>query len=67
MQHPVSIRLNFNEAITLFIATRLLARYADEYNPHIVGALEKLAAALPAPGRNGAWCVCGTARHAVGN
>jgi predicted DNA-binding transcriptional regulator YafY len=41
------VRLNFNEAMTLFIATRLLARYADEYNPHVVSALEKLAAALP--------------------
>jgi predicted DNA-binding transcriptional regulator YafY len=42
------IRLSLNEAMTLFIATRLLARYADEYNPHVVSALEKLATALPA-------------------
>jgi predicted DNA-binding transcriptional regulator YafY len=41
------LRLNFNEAMTLFIATRLLARYADEYNPHVVSALEKLVAVLP--------------------
>ncbi len=46
-QHLATIRLSFNEAMTLFIATRLLARYADEYNPHIVSALTKLAAALP--------------------
>jgi predicted DNA-binding transcriptional regulator YafY len=43
------ISLSFDEAMTLYIATRLLARYADEYNPHIVNALEKLAGALPAP------------------
>jgi predicted DNA-binding transcriptional regulator YafY len=46
-QHLATIRLSFNEAMTLFIATRLLARYADEYNLHIVSALTKLAAALP--------------------
>lgn len=46
-QYLTTIRLNFNEAMTLFIATRLLARYADEYNPHIVSALDRLAQALP--------------------
>jgi proteasome accessory factor B len=46
-QYLVAIRVGFNEAMTLFIATRLLARYADEYNPHIISALDKLAAALP--------------------
>jgi proteasome accessory factor B len=46
-QYLTTVRLNFNEAMTLFIATRLLARYADEYNPHIVSALDKLALALP--------------------
>jgi predicted DNA-binding transcriptional regulator YafY len=46
-QSLTTIRLSFNEAMTLFIATRLLARYADEYNPHVVSALEKLAMALP--------------------
>lgn len=46
-QSLTAIRLSFNEAMTLFIATRLLARYADEYNPHVISALEKLAAALP--------------------
>ncbi len=46
-QYLTTIRLNFNEAMTLFIAARLLARYADEYNPHVVSALDKLAAALP--------------------
>jgi proteasome accessory factor B len=46
-QYLSTVRLNFNEAMTLFIATRLLARYADEYNPHVVSALDKLALALP--------------------
>lgn len=46
-QYQTTIRLNFNEAMTLFIAARLLARYADEYNPHVVSALDKLAEALP--------------------
>ena len=48
-QHLTSVRLNFNEAMTLFIATRLLARHADEHNPHIVSVLDKLALALPEP------------------
>ncbi len=46
-QYQATVRLNLNEAMTLFIATRLLARYADEYNPHVVSALDKLAAVLP--------------------
>lgn len=46
-QYLAAVRLNFNEAMALFIATRLLARYADEYNPHVVSALDKLAAVLP--------------------
>jgi predicted DNA-binding transcriptional regulator YafY len=48
-QDLATVRLNFNEAMAFFIATRLLARYADEYNPHIVSALNKLAEALPQP------------------
>jgi predicted DNA-binding transcriptional regulator YafY len=45
--HLATIRLNFNEAMTFFVATRLLARHADEYNPHIVSALTKLASVMP--------------------
>jgi hypothetical protein len=29
-QYLANIRLSFTEALTLFIATRLLARYADD-------------------------------------
>jgi predicted DNA-binding transcriptional regulator YafY len=42
-----TIRLNLNEAIALFFATRLLAHHSDENNPHVVSALNKLAAGLP--------------------
>lgn len=42
-----TIRLNVNEAIALFFAARLLAHHSDEHNPHIVSALDKLAAGLP--------------------
>ncbi|GAB4424497.1 MAG: WYL domain-containing protein [Chloroflexi bacterium OHK40] len=42
------MRLNLNEAVALFFAARLLAHHSDEHNPHIVSALDKLAAGLPA-------------------
>lgn len=42
-----TVRLNLNEAVTLFFAARLLAHHSDEHNPHIVSALDKLAAGLP--------------------
>jgi hypothetical protein len=50
IEHLTTVRLSFNEAMTLFIASRLLARYADEYNPHTVSVLDKLATALPKSG-----------------
>lgn len=34
------------ELVALYLAARLLARYSDEQNPHVVKALEKLADAL---------------------
>lgn len=42
-----TIRLNLNEAVAIFFASRLLAHHSDEHNPHIVSALDKLAAGLP--------------------
>ncbi len=42
-----TIRLNLNEAVALFFAARLLTHHSDEHNPHVVGALNKLAAGLP--------------------
>jgi predicted DNA-binding transcriptional regulator YafY len=44
-----TIRLGFHEAIALYFASRLLARHADEHNPHIVSALHKLATTFPEP------------------
>ncbi|NTV63997.1 MAG: transcriptional regulator [Oscillochloris sp.] len=42
-----TVRLNLNEAIALYFAARLLTHHSDEHNPHIVSALDKLAAGLP--------------------
>ncbi|HEU4324081.1 MAG TPA: WYL domain-containing protein [Roseiflexaceae bacterium] len=44
-----TVRLNLNEAIALYFAARLLAHHSDEHNPHVVGALDKLAASFPDP------------------
>ncbi len=48
-QYLATVRLRFNEAVALYIAARLLARHADEHNPHIVSALNKIATAFPDP------------------
>lgn len=42
-----TVQLTLNEAISLFFAARLLAHHSDEHNPHVVSALDKLAAGLP--------------------
>jgi len=44
-----TVRLTLQEAVSLYIAGRLLARFADEHDPHIVSALTKLAGAMPEP------------------
>jgi CRISPR-associated endonuclease/helicase Cas3 len=41
-----TIKLKLHEAMSLFLAGRLLARYSDKPNPHTVEALGKLGAAL---------------------
>lgn len=41
------LHLDLDDALALYLAARLLARYADSYDPHIVEALAKLAAILP--------------------
>lgn len=43
------VHLQYEDALALYLATRLLARYADDYDPQIVHALAKLAAVLPEP------------------
>ncbi len=48
-RYLTTVRLDFNEAIALYMAARLLARHSDEHNPHVVTALDKLATALPEP------------------
>jgi len=42
-----TVRLNLNETVALYFAARLLAHHSDENNPHVVSALDKLAASLP--------------------
>lgn len=39
--------LTLHDAVALYLAARLLARYSDEHNPHSVAALNQLAAVLP--------------------
>lgn len=41
------IHFNLQEASSLYLAARLLARYSDEHNPVFVEALAKLAGAMP--------------------
>ncbi|MBC7261266.1 MAG: WYL domain-containing protein, partial [Chloroflexi bacterium] len=41
------LKLKLNEAAALYLAARLLARYSDQQNPHIISALTKLAGILP--------------------
>ena len=41
------IHLSLDDALALYLAGRLLARYADSFDPHIIDALAKLAAILP--------------------
>lgn len=44
-----TMRLNFNEAVALFVAARVLSRNAEQQNPHLVSALTKLSLTLPDP------------------
>ena len=45
-RYLTNVRLNLNEAASVFVAARLLARYSDKPNPHAVRALGKLSIAL---------------------
>ncbi len=47
-----TVRLTIHEAVALFFAARLLARMADEHNPHAISALEKLSLRFPEPVRS---------------
>lgn len=46
-RYVTSVRLNLHEAMALFLAARLLTRYADSHHPHVARGIEKLAAAMP--------------------
>ena len=41
------IQLNLDEALSLYLAARMLSAYSDKHNPHVVASLVKLAATLP--------------------
>jgi predicted DNA-binding transcriptional regulator YafY len=41
------VHFNLEEAVALFLAARLLARYSDDHNPIVAHALAKLASSLP--------------------
>jgi len=41
------IHLSLDDALALYLAARLLARYADSFDPHITEALSKLAGIMP--------------------
>jgi proteasome accessory factor B len=43
------LRLSVPEAIVLFLATRLIARWSDEYDQAVISAFTKLADLLPQP------------------
>ncbi len=46
-QYLPAVRLNLHEATALFLAARLLTRYADSHHPHVARAIEKLANVMP--------------------
>jgi predicted DNA-binding transcriptional regulator YafY len=43
------LKLTPSEAMAVFLAARLMVRYADKYDPDLASAFEKLAEGLPAP------------------
>jgi proteasome accessory factor B len=46
-RYLASVRLSYQEAVSLVLAGLLLARSLDERNPHVIAALRRLATALP--------------------
>lgn len=43
------LKLSLQEGVTLFLAARLMDRFQDRSDPHVVTAFEKLATVLPPP------------------
>lgn len=49
-EHYVStVRLNLNEIMALYVASRMQAYVAEQQTPHIISALKKLSRTLPEP------------------
>src|SRR5512135_2995684 len=46
-RYLATVRLSYQEAVTLVLAGLLLARSLDERNPHVIAALRRLAATMP--------------------
>jgi CRISPR-associated endonuclease/helicase Cas3 len=45
-RYLAKLKLNIHEAMAVYLAARLLARYSDKPNPHAVSALDKISLAL---------------------
>ncbi|MEL6272676.1 MAG: HTH domain-containing protein, partial [Chloroflexota bacterium] len=43
------VQLTLNETVALFTAVRVLSQVADQHNPHVISALNKLSEGLPEP------------------
>jgi proteasome accessory factor B len=43
------LKLTLHEAVTLFLSARVMARYQDRRDPHVISAFGKLASSLPPP------------------
>src|SRR5262245_14483046 len=43
------LKLTLQEAVTLFLSTRLMARFQDHRDPHVIATFSKLASILPPP------------------
>ncbi len=50
-RYLMDVRLTLDEALAVFIGSRLLARHSDRPNPHVVSGLAKLGLALRGPAR----------------
>lgn len=46
-QYTAPTKLTFDEAMALFLASRVASRFQDQHNPHMISALEKIGKALP--------------------
>lgn len=62
-----TIRLKLDEAVVLYLASRLLARYSTKPNTHVTQALEKLGVALQGVAPNMAQPIMATSRALAAN